>query len=129
VGCDIGRRMPVPTQRRPEGTRAVAQGDLDQHIPGEGHDEIGTLVSAFNRMTAELKTSRTELDARRRYLEILLANITAGVISTDAEGRITTLNRAAETLLGVRAAACIWRPLDGVLAGEPYAEIRQLSAG
>src|SRR5439155_298383 len=66
---------------------------------------------------------------RRRYLAILLANITAGVISTDAEGRITTLNRAAETLLGVRAAACIWRPLDEVLAGEPYAEIRQLSAG
>src|SRR5439155_275073 len=32
-------------------------------------------------------------------------------------------------LLGVRAAACIWRPLDEVLAGEPYAEIRQLSAG
>src|SRR5207249_3773286 len=129
VGFYIARRITVPIQRLAEGTRAVAQGDLDQRIPGEGHDEIGTLVTAFNRMTAELKTSRTELDSRRRYLEILLANITAGVISTDAEGRITTLNRAAETLLGVRAAACIWRPLDEVLAGEPYAEIRQLSAG
>ena len=128
VGFYIARRITVPIQRLVEGTRAVAQGDLDQRIPGEGHDEIGTLVSAFNRMTAELKTSRTELDSRRRYLEILLANITAGVISTDAEGRITTLNRAAETLLDVRAAACIWRPLDEVLAGEPYAEIRQLSA-
>src|SRR5207245_1341721 len=70
VGFYIARRITVPIQRLAEGTRAVAQGDLDQRIPGEGHDEIGTLVTAFNRMTAELKTSRTELDSRRRYLEI-----------------------------------------------------------
>src|SRR5262249_58975127 len=78
VGFYVARGITVPIQRLAEGTRAVAQGDLDQHIPGQGDDEIGTLVTAFNHMTADLKTGRTELDARRRDLEIVLANIAAG---------------------------------------------------
>jgi len=110
--------------------RVAAEGYLapDHRMEGEGDDEIGTLVTAFNRRTADLKTSRTELESRRRYLEILLANVAAGVISADAEGRITTMNRAAESLLGLTAPACVGRELDDVFAGEAYAEVRQLAA-
>jgi two-component system nitrogen regulation sensor histidine kinase NtrY len=128
VGFYMARGITVPIERLAEGTRKVAQGDLDHRIAGEGDDEIGTLVVAFNRMTADLKTSRTEIESRQRYLEILLANITAGVISADAEGRITTMNRAAEALLGTSAAACVGRELGDVFQGDAYAEVRQLVA-
>ncbi len=127
-GFYLARGITVPIQRLAEGTRAVAHGDLDHRIEGEGEDEIGTLVTAFNRMTAELKTGRTELESRRRYLETLLANIAAGVVSADAEGRVTTMNRAAEALLGMSAAASVGRRIDEVFAAEPYAEVRQLAA-
>src|SRR5881396_2646940 len=116
-GFYLARGITVPIQRLAEGTRAVAHGDLDHRIEGEGEDEIGTLVTAFNRMTAELKTGRTELESRRRYLETLLANITAGVVSTDAEG-----------LLRMSAAASVGRPIDEVFAGDGYADVRQLAA-
>src|SRR2546422_392968 len=128
AGFYVARGITVPIQRLAEGTRAVAQGDLDYRIDGEGDDEIGTLVTAFNRMTADLKTNGAELEARRRYLEIVLGNITAGVISTDGEGRITTMNGAAAALLGVDAARCVGRRLDAVCASETFAEIRQLAA-
>ena len=36
VGFYVARGITVPIQRLAEGTRAVAQGDLDQRIPGEG---------------------------------------------------------------------------------------------
>ena len=124
VGFYVARGITVPIQKLAEGTRAVAQGDLDQYIPGQGDDEIGTLVTAFNHMTADLKTSRTELDARRRDLEIVLANITAGVVSADARGRVTTLNRAAADLLGVDATAAVGKPLGDLFAGEAYEELR-----
>src|SRR5438876_8196809 len=127
-GFYLARGITVPIQRLAEGTRAVAHGDLDHRIEGEGEDEIGTLVTAFNRMTAELKTSRTELESRRRYLETLLANITAGVVAADAEGRITTMNRAAETLLGMSAAASVGRCIDDGFAGDGYADVRELAA-
>ncbi|HEV7735526.1 MAG TPA: ATP-binding protein [Candidatus Binatia bacterium] len=124
VGFYVARGITVPIQRLAEGTRAVALGDLDQYISGEGDDEIGTLVTAFNHMTADLKTSRAELDERNRDLEVVLANITAGVISADGGGRITTMNRAAEGLLGVDAASSVGRPIGAVFTGEPHADLR-----
>jgi two-component system nitrogen regulation sensor histidine kinase NtrY len=127
VGFYVARGITVPIQRLAEGTRAVAQGDLEYRIEGEGDDEIGTLVTAFNRMTADLMMSRTELEARRRDLEIVLANITAGVVSADAEGRVTTMNGAAAALLGMSARACVGRSLAVVFAGGAFAEIRQLA--
>src|SRR5262249_56554570 len=74
------------------------------------------------------RRSHTELESRRRYLETVLANIAAGVISTDGEGHITTMNRAAETLLGVPAAACVGRGIDAVFTGDAYADVRELAA-
>jgi two-component system nitrogen regulation sensor histidine kinase NtrY len=126
-GFYLARGITVPIQRLAEGTRAVAQGDLDHRIEGEGEDEVGTLVRAFNRMTAELKTSRAELESRRRYLETVLANVTAGVVSADAEGRVTTMNRAAASLLGMKTDAAVGRPIDDVFAGDEYADVRQLA--
>src|SRR4029077_15252399 len=124
VGFYVARGITVPIQRLAEGTRAVAPGDLDQRIPGQGDDEIGTLVTAFNHMTADLKTSRTELDVRRRDLEIVLANIAAGVVSADPRGRVTTVNRAAADLLGVDAATAVGRPLIHLFAGDAHAGLR-----
>src|SRR5215471_2907750 len=124
VGFYVARGITVPIQRLAEGTRAVEQGDLDERIPGQGDDEIGTLVTAFNHMTADLKTSRTELDARRRDLEIVLANIGAGVVSADPRGRVITVNRAAADLLGVDAGTAVGKPLGDLFAGEAYEELR-----
>src|SRR5438093_422491 len=53
---------------------------------------------------------------------------TAGVVSADAEGRVTTMNRAAEGLLGMSAAASVGRRIDEVFAGDGYADVGQLAA-
>ncbi len=126
IGFYVARGITVPIQRLAEGTRAVAQGELDHRIEEEADDEIGTLVRAFNQMTADLQAGRAELEARRRYLETVLGHITAGVVSADATGRVTTMNNAAAALLGMSAEACVGRRLDEVFAAEPYGEIRQL---
>ncbi|MGH7832074.1 MAG: sensor histidine kinase, partial [Candidatus Binatia bacterium] len=55
----------------------------------------------FNQMTRDLKRIHWELEQRRRYTETLLANITAGVISLDPAGKITTINKAAVQILGL----------------------------
>ena len=68
-----------------------------------GDDEIGHLVSSFNRMTADLRASTAELERRRLYTETLLRNVSAGVVGLDAEGKVTTINPCAERLLGLKA--------------------------
>ncbi len=104
-----------PIGRLAEATRRVAEGELDFVLEKTSGDEMGTLVDSFNRMTSDLFASKRQLEeanaalcqgnldaeTRRRYMEIVLQNVAAGVISLDEQGRITTINRFAEELLRI----------------------------
>ncbi len=116
-GFHLARGITVPIQELVSATTRVASGDLDIQLETTSTDEIGALVQAFNKMTGdlrygrqeinaanlELKRSNLELDRRRNYMEIVLANVTAGVISIDRRGRLTTVNKSAENLLHLKA--------------------------
>ena len=67
-GLSLAKGITVPIQQLAEGTREVAHGNWEVHIAGEGEDEIGTLVSAFNQMTGDLKKFNAELEERRRHM-------------------------------------------------------------
>ncbi|MBI3759640.1 MAG: HAMP domain-containing protein, partial [Deltaproteobacteria bacterium] len=101
-GIYLARGITGPIKLLAEGTQAVAAGNLSYEIPPVGDDEIGHLVGSFNRMTADLRASRSELEQRRRYTETLLRNVSAGVVGLDREGRVTAMNPCAERLLGIR---------------------------
>jgi two-component system nitrogen regulation sensor histidine kinase NtrY len=103
-GLYLARGITAPIRLLAEGTHAIAAGNLNYRIPQVGDDEIAHLVGSFNRMTADLRASRAELDHRRRYIETLLRNVSAGVAGLDPDGRLTTINPCAARMLGVRAA-------------------------
>ena len=65
----------------------------------------------------DLRRTNTELEQRRRYIEIVLGNVPAGVISIDKLGRIVSLNRMAAEILSID---------EGSALGKSYKEaIRQ----
>jgi len=119
-GLRMAKGVTGPIAALAEGTAKVARGDLDVVVPASSDDEIGFLVRSFNRMTGDLREAlarlergRAELDQRRRYMEIVLRNVDAGVVSVDADGRISTINRAAQRLFGVpETPSPIGRKLD-----------------
>jgi two-component system nitrogen regulation sensor histidine kinase NtrY len=127
IGLFLAKKISVPLQQLAAGTRAVARGHWNQRIEGEGEDEIGTLVAAFNRMTEDLQRSHQELEARRRSMEILLANINAGVVALDRSGVVTTVNRAAERLLGIEGATQVGRDYREVFAATDFNEVRRVA--
>ena len=122
-GLALAKGITVPIQRLAEGTHEVAHGNLDYRIDTRGDDEIGTLVASFNQMTEDLKQTNSELEQRRQYMETLLANITAGVISVDRSGRVTIVNKAAEYTLGIHAPDVLHRRYEEALG---TAELRPL---
>ena len=87
--------------------RLVGQGNFAMRVDGRtGSDEIGLLNRAFNRMTAQIEqqtgdlvAANRQLDNRRAFIEAVLESITAGIISTDREGRVLLMNSSAQTLL------------------------------
>ena len=114
-GVYLAKSLTIPIQELAEATRQVAEGNLDVHLGEKGNDEIGMLVASFNKMTQDLRNnqlalkktneevsrSNLELDQRRCYMETVLKNVTAGVISVDKEGILTTVNKSAERLLNI----------------------------
>lgn len=114
-GFYLSKGITVPIQELAEGTERIASGDYNFFIDLEAADEIGVLVNSFNRMTLDLKNSKKqleqaneelvksnmEIEQRRLYMEIVLANVGAGVISADLDGRLLTVNKSAEKMLGI----------------------------
>ncbi len=114
-GVYLANSLSTPIRELAEATGQVAAGNLHVRLEGEGDDEIGMLVASFNKMTEDLLNNQLalreanegltrtnlELEQRRRYMEIVLRNVTAGVISVDKSGILTTVNTSAERLLNI----------------------------
>ncbi|GAB7021458.1 sensor histidine kinase [Salidesulfovibrio brasiliensis] len=135
-GFRLAKELSAPVQALAAGTERIARGDLSVRLEDRSDDELGFLVRSFNRMTEDLELAREnetkagerlakqnqELERRGRYIEAVLNNITSGVISMDASGRIGTVNRAAEQILGTPAEFLIGKKPHTLLSGE-FADI------
>lgn len=125
-GLYLAKGITVPIQSLAEGTHEVAHGNWDYQIEASGDDEIGTLVDSFNQMTRDLKQINLEVERRGRYMETLLANITAGVISVDPTGNVTTINKTAEQILGIKREQVLGKNYGVVFYSEHLQVLREI---
>ena len=125
-GLYLAKGITVPIQQVAAGTHEVAHGNWDYQIEAAGDDELGTLVESFNQMTRDLKKINLELLRRGKFVETVLANITAGVIAVDPTGTITSWNKAAEQMLGVNGSAALGKNYREAFQSEPLAVMREL---
>ncbi len=139
-GFRLAKGITEPVQMLADGVRRIAHGDLDFRIEARGRDELSSLVRAFNTMTSDLKEARNraeeasrnlmqsyrELENRRRYMEILLQNVNAGVIAIDSSGNVTTVNKAAERILGIRGEETVGRSYKRLLNREQAEEFEEI---
>lgn len=107
IGLDFANRLVAPIGRLISAATAVTAGNLFVRVPvRQSEGDLANLGETFNRMTQELRTqrddimrARDQIDTRRRFTEAVLSGASAGVIGIDSRGRITILNRSAETLI------------------------------
>jgi two-component system nitrogen regulation sensor histidine kinase NtrY len=139
-GLYLARGITDPIQKLAEGTREVAAGNLKYKVEVRADDEIGILVDSFNRMTGDLAASQAkleetyrdlqakhnEVEQRRHYTETVLETVATGVVSLDPAGHVTTINGAAERMLGLPAARIQGRVAAQAFRSPQYAEIAGL---
>ncbi|MBV9573251.1 MAG: HAMP domain-containing protein [Acidobacteriales bacterium] len=104
----LSKLVTRPVAALAEATQEISRGRLDYRVDVMAADEIGDLVRSFNRMAEELEASRRQIEAsshelgeanialeqRHRHIETILESIPTGVLSLDADRRITHVNQA-----------------------------------
>ncbi|MBZ5615540.1 MAG: HAMP domain-containing protein, partial [Acidobacteriia bacterium] len=128
------------------GTEAISKGQLDYRVDIRATDELAELVQSFNSMAEQLESSRRQIEAssrdvgtanealegRRRYIETVLESIPTGVISIDADRRVTLANAAFSRMFYVERseyvspAALVNLPLREVMPADVLADLEPL---
>jgi two-component system nitrogen regulation sensor histidine kinase NtrY len=125
-GFHLAKDITIPIKDLAEATHRIASGDLNFRIKMKAADEIGMLVQSFNQMTGDLQISRSELEQRKKYMEIVLKNVTAGVISIDERETVTTINTSAEQMLEIKGEAVLEKNFFEVLPKEYVEQLQRL---
>ncbi len=141
IGLHLSRRITIPIQALAEAANEVSRGNLLLQVRCPADDELGILITSFNRMTTQLyegsqsleqtnrdlQSSNQALEERRRYIEAVLENIPTGVISIAPDLSISTMNRAALGMLGISVHAYGGK-IDSMFTPADTSEIRVLIA-
>lgn len=125
-GIYLARQLSGPLELVGVATHQVAKGEYQAIEVTSGSAEINQLVANFNAMIVDIAQSRGELqhalvklDERSRYIEVVLSNVTTGVVAVDQQDRITTINRYAAQLLQIEVKDFVGREI-GELLPETY---------
>jgi two-component system, NtrC family, nitrogen regulation sensor histidine kinase NtrY len=136
----VARGITVPIQALAEATERVAHGDFTHPVETVAEDELAALVRSFNQMAAQLAENRERLeraaddlsrtnlalDNRRLYIETVLESLSTGVISTDSNLGIATINIAAIFMLGLSNKPEIGTSIERLIGSEQGEEIAAL---
>lgn len=139
-GFYMAKSISIPIKELAEGARRVAEGELGFSIDPVADDEIGSLVEAFNKMTKDLRIGREQLELsalmlqqqnveneeRRQYMEIVLENVSAGVVTLDSRGNVTTANKSAEKMLNLKSGDILKKSYKNLLGGQPLQLVEEV---
>jgi len=115
----VADRLVRPVGELVDAARRVTAGDLSARVTDpHTRDEIGTMASAFNRMTQRLEaqtsalvSANNQLANRRAFIEAVLSGVSAGILSVDQNGVVQLLNSSATALLAKPGVQPVGRPL------------------
>ncbi len=122
----ITNRFRRPLSDLIEGFKRTANGEVYLMVEPGGDEELYELSSTFNAMSRSLQathnrlsasnrrlgSSNAELDSSRSFLKTVIENTPAGVISTDAEGKIVLFNIRAESDFGYSESEVLGRRIQ-----------------
>jgi len=121
-----GRGLARPVAALRDAAIAVGRGAAPPGFAPGAPREFAPVMSAFERMAADVRRSQDALEEARRRTAQVLANVATGVIAVDDALRVTMANARAAELLGAplepghllpAAASPAWRPVWEAVSG------------
>ena len=100
-GILLVRTFFVPLDLIRTGAELIGERDFTSQFREVGQPEMDALIRIYNQMIDRLREERLKLQEQHYFLEKVLAASPAGILTLDFDGRVATLNPAAEALLQV----------------------------
>ena len=106
VSTFLTRRLLRPVSALSEATRKIGEGNFDTRAHVRGNDELAQLARDFNTMAARLaeyrKSSLGDLLQAHLSMQAAIDSLPDPVAIFNIDGNLQNVNRAAETLIGLR---------------------------
>ncbi len=99
MGYIFAKTITGPILELTSKAKALANGNLNQKAVVKSDDEIGQLTISFNNMAQELHKNINIISNEKNKLEIILHNMSDGVISYDSLGNLMHVNSVAIEML------------------------------
>lgn len=90
----FSRSLTRPIRKISEAARDLASGNLQRRIEVSTEDELGQLAQDFNYLSSTLEKTINHLHQEKRETENILLHMAEGVVATDEEGKVTSINPA-----------------------------------
>ena len=120
------RQIVEPLVELSEQARAASAGHLTPPPGVDGHDEVGLLAGAFNRMQRDLDHRHVQIEQNNQRLQAVLGSMAEGVLAVSPDHTILLANEAARRLLDFAAREPLGRPLLEVTRARPvYSAVQQ----
>ncbi len=100
LGIFTAMTIARPVREMTRAVETIVQGDLDQRVEVRSRDEVGALASAFNIMTAKLKSTIEGLHQSEAKYKSIFENAREGIYQSSLDGRYLSVNPAQARMLG-----------------------------
>lgn len=139
-GLYMARHLSRALSTLSDATTRISKGDYRSVEIANGETEVMELAENFNSMASQLEKSQSDLtrvnkslqktlhrlDERSKYVEVILSNVSTGVISTDTEDMITTINDRCESLFKISSQDYLKKNLQDVVGDSYYRFYRKM---
>ncbi len=126
AGIQASRSFIQPIRALTQTARIIASGDYSHRLQPDRQDELGDLMLTFNEMSEQIQKSRDELrnsqlmsEGQKHYLQILLHQMTAGVLTCDHQTKLKTANNASTKLLNLTTEQLIGKSIPELMTLYP----------
>jgi two-component system phosphate regulon sensor histidine kinase PhoR len=105
LGIAFSQSVSRPIIELRDVARAIAAGDVDRRPSLSAPGEVGDLALALHRMTEQLATRLSALEADDALLNAVIESLDEGIVAVSPRGEVVRLNQSARRLLELSAAA------------------------
>ncbi|MBN2118293.1 MAG: PAS domain S-box protein [Anaerolineales bacterium] len=113
----LARRLTTPLKDLTASAIKISQGDLNSRVfVPNGPSEITALAMAFEKSREATLLAHEDLSQAKLWSETLIQSVVEGIVTIDAQGRVTSFNQGAEQITGWKSADVLGMSVNRVFA-------------